>query len=408
LSIDPLTGVISGTPTTAHSAVTVTVTATDSLGGTTSATTLITVLEPLSAHAASTSTSLVRNQAASFTQVSALGGSGGNVFTIAPTLPAGMTFDSNTGLISGSPTTITGAATFTVTITDSMGESASASFSLAVLTDIAPLTSSTNTANISASMGTAITPLNPINIAGGTAPITYSIAPTLPAGLSLDPTTGVISGTPTGLSSSTTYTVTATDSGSPAQTTTATFTLEVDAVVVPQAASVTPAQPRPTTPVVPPVVTPLAPIRIVKAIPYVPKAPATTPPQKPSPASKSGASRGAASTSSGTPQERGTIYFASGSAALSAQEKAALKQIAAQLNQAPGTQVILDGFTDITGGTDNLKLSIERAQSVLAYLRTLVKNKKIRAAGFASKNPVVAGESPAALARNRRVEIYTK
>ena len=93
---------------------------------------------------------------------------------------------------------------------------------------------------------------------------------------------------------------------------------------------------------------------------------------------------------------------------MSAQEKAALKQIAAQLNQAPGTQVILDGFTDITGGTDNLKLSIERAQSVLAYLRTLVKNKKIRAAGFASKNPVVAGESPAALARNRRVEIYTK
>ena len=43
--------------------------------------------------------------------------------------------------------------------------------------------------------------------------ISYSISPGLPAGLSFDTVTGEISGTPTVISSTTTYTVTATNSG---------------------------------------------------------------------------------------------------------------------------------------------------------------------------------------------------
>jgi hypothetical protein len=52
----------------------------------------------------------------------------------------------------------------------------------------------------------------------------YSISPALPAGLSFNTATGQISGTPTALSPSTTYTVTASNGGG---TSTATFTLEV-------------------------------------------------------------------------------------------------------------------------------------------------------------------------------------
>ena len=47
----------------------------------------------------------------------------------------------------------------------------------------------------------------------------YSISPNLPAGLNFNPTTGEISGTPTAISSNTTYTITATNSGGSSTTT---------------------------------------------------------------------------------------------------------------------------------------------------------------------------------------------
>ena len=47
----------------------------------------------------------------------------------------------------------------------------------------------------------------------------YSVTPTLPAGLSLDPTTGLITGAPTATSAEATYTITATNAGGPASAT---------------------------------------------------------------------------------------------------------------------------------------------------------------------------------------------
>jgi hypothetical protein len=48
---------------------------------------------------------------------------------------------------------------------------------------------------------------------GGGAVVSYSVLPALPTGLTLNPTTGTISGTPTAVSSIASYTVTATNSG---------------------------------------------------------------------------------------------------------------------------------------------------------------------------------------------------
>ena len=53
----------------------------------------------------------------------------------------------------------------------------------------------------------------------GGAVTNWEITPTLPAGLSFDNATGAISGTPTAVSNSTTYTVTATNSGGSATAT---------------------------------------------------------------------------------------------------------------------------------------------------------------------------------------------
>lgn len=68
-------------------------------------------------------------------------------------------------------------------------------------------------------VGAAITSLTP-TVTGSD--ITYSISPALPAGLTLDTSTGVISGTPAATLASTVYTITATNSGG---NTTATVTL---------------------------------------------------------------------------------------------------------------------------------------------------------------------------------------
>ena len=67
---------------------------------------------------------------------------------------------------------------------------------------------------------TAATPTS----SGGTV-ISWSISPVLSAGLSFDTSNGEISGTPTAVSSATTYTVTATNSGGSA---TATVTILVN------------------------------------------------------------------------------------------------------------------------------------------------------------------------------------
>jgi hypothetical protein len=81
--------------------------------------------------------------------------------------------------------------------------------------------SSLSYANISGTAGSAITSVTP-TVTGTVA--SYSIEPTLPAGLSIDPTTGVISGTPTVTAASAVYTVTARNAGG---NTTATLTVAV-------------------------------------------------------------------------------------------------------------------------------------------------------------------------------------
>ena len=131
-------------------------------------------------------------------------------YSVSPALPAGLSLNTSTGVISGTPTAITATATYTVTATNTGGSTMVGV--VITVNDAAPtgLTYSTNPATYTQFV--AITPNTP-STSGGGAVVSYSISPALPAGLSFSTVTGVISGTPTVAAAMATYTVTATNTG---------------------------------------------------------------------------------------------------------------------------------------------------------------------------------------------------
>ncbi|MBC7839762.1 MAG: putative Ig domain-containing protein [Nitrospiraceae bacterium] len=136
-------------------------------------------------------------------------------------LPSGLTL-SNNGIISGTPT-VTKTATHTFTLTDATSLTVEKALQLAIrATPLSIMTTSLpqGTANQSYSATLAAT--------GGTGAYTWGLAggsPALPTGLTLNPSTGAISGIPTG-TSSTNYTFTVTDQTPPTPQT-ATRTLQL-------------------------------------------------------------------------------------------------------------------------------------------------------------------------------------
>lgn len=104
-------------------------------------------------------------------------------------LPPGLSIDTASGVISGSPTTTGTAKPVTVKVTDRYGKSATTTFTWAVTAPkLDPPTATTSTA------GSSITPVQ-LSATGGTSPYTFS-AQNLPPGLSIT-SGGLISGTPT-------------------------------------------------------------------------------------------------------------------------------------------------------------------------------------------------------------------
>jgi uncharacterized repeat protein (TIGR02543 family) len=132
--------------------------------------------------------------------------SGTPTYSVTGTLPVGLTLDTTTGVISGTPVTPMAAQTFTITGTY-LTETATSTVTISVAAgpSISPATQT-----ISGVQGTAITPTAPFTPSGLGGTPTYSISDDLPQGLSLDTTTGVISGTPENEMEALNYTITAT------------------------------------------------------------------------------------------------------------------------------------------------------------------------------------------------------
>jgi hypothetical protein len=221
LALASTTCAISGTPTALSAQATYTITASNT-GGSATASFSITVNDVTpDIRFNPASQTLTKGSAISDILPTNLGGAITSC-SITPTLPAGLSFDSNFCTISGTPSAVSQATTYTITASNSGGPS-SAVLQLTV-NDIAPVIAFSPNSLV-ATKGTAIATQTPTST-GGT--ITgCSASPALPAGLALASTTCALSGTPTALSAQATYTITATNSGGSAS---ASFTLTVNDV----------------------------------------------------------------------------------------------------------------------------------------------------------------------------------
>jgi hypothetical protein len=141
-------------------------------------------------------------------------------YAISPSAPAGITFNTSTGLLSGTPTSTQSATTYTITATNVTG-SATATFTLTVSSSTPSFTFSSNTETkvvTTALVGYTIS-------STGAAITSYSLVGTLPSGLNFSTSNGRITGTPTETRTATTYTIIGTSASG--ETATATYRLRV-------------------------------------------------------------------------------------------------------------------------------------------------------------------------------------
>jgi outer membrane protein OmpA-like peptidoglycan-associated protein len=86
-------------------------------------------------------------------------------------------------------------------------------------------------------------------------------------------------------------------------------------------------------------------------------------------------------------------------------------QLVANVKQAmdmfPDQKVIISGYTDFTGSSEfNKQLSLQRANSVMEYLKSLgVEDRRIKAFGAGEANPIAPNNTPEGRRLNRRIEV---
>jgi len=217
LALNPTSGVISGTPTAIAASSAYVVTASNAGGAATTRLQIevrATPTAPVGLTYREPNTTYFLGQAITANTPTSSGGAV-LAYTVTPALPAGLTLDSQTGAITGTPSALTPAASYVITATNAVG---SVSFTLLLSVEplqIAPSSVVYDTVKALYVAGEAIV-TNNAQVTGGTTS-TFSVSPALPSGLSINAQTGVISGTPGAIQSEQTYTVRAGNAAGSAQ-----------------------------------------------------------------------------------------------------------------------------------------------------------------------------------------------
>jgi hypothetical protein len=192
LGLSASSGTISGTPTSAGSS-NFTIGVSDAAQATTSKAYTLTIDTTLTI----TTNGVLPGGSAGSSYSQTLAASGGTLpytWSVSGTLPPGLSLNASTGVLSGSPSA-SGSFTFTVQVADSNHSTASKQFAIMIAPSGQPLSITTGTLP-GATQGTAYS--QTLTASGGKPPYTWSITTgALPTSLTLNSSSGVISGTPT-------------------------------------------------------------------------------------------------------------------------------------------------------------------------------------------------------------------
>jgi hypothetical protein len=214
MTLNTSTGVISGTPTVVQTQQTYTVTASNASYSASAVYRLtVTPVQTVSIAPASQTISgaKVGVPITPTTPYTPTGFTGPITYTWTLSPTSGLTINSTTGVVSGTPNPNMALGAYTTSVTATSGsQSATATILISQVQSADTLTPTISPAEATASVtvNTAMTPVD-FNHTGLTGAVSYFVDPPLPAGLNLDPVTGVISGTPVSVQSQTAYTITA-------------------------------------------------------------------------------------------------------------------------------------------------------------------------------------------------------
>ena len=153
------------------------------------------------------------------------------------TLPAGLALNASTGAITGTPSAAVTSTPLAFKVTDSSSPALTQTANLTLTISPASLVISTSSLP-NGQTGAAYSAT--LAATGGVSPYTWSLTSgTLPAGLTLNASTGAITGTPSAAVASTPLTFKVTDSSSPALTQTANLTLTITQQAAPSVSVLT-------------------------------------------------------------------------------------------------------------------------------------------------------------------------
>ena len=232
LTLDASTGQVAGTPSGPYSTASVVFEVKDAnnvVAPTTNSVSFTVASAPTATAAAIPAQNLTVGTAiSSFTPLAGSGGTAPLTYYVSSgSLPTGLSLNSSSGAVTGTPSAAYSTANVVFSVKDANNSVPSTTSSVSFTVSAIP-TATANTTAQTLMFGVAMPAFTPLLVAGGARPLTYYVSSgTLPPGLSLNASTGAVTGTPTAIYSTANVVFSVKDANNVVATTTSSVNFRV-------------------------------------------------------------------------------------------------------------------------------------------------------------------------------------